>query len=157
MFGFSITQLTSPATSPTCPCVTVVTPTDVLQHDVFYAELTVRETITLSALLRLPQSMPREAKLQRVEDIITELGLRKCADTVVGNDLLRGVSGGERKRCNIGTELVVDPSLIFLDEPTTGLDAFNAQNVMQTLLALAKAGRTIVCTIHRNATVHSGL
>eukprot|EP00043_Microstomoeca_roanoka_P000728 m.28780 g.28780 ORF g.28780 m.28780 type:complete len:766 (+) comp10476_c0_seq2:346-2643(+) len=121
----------------------------VLQHDVFYAEMTVRETIMLSALLRLPREMSTEDKMRRVDGIITELGLAKCQNTVLGNDLIRGVSGGERKRCNIGTELVVDPSLIFLDEPTTGLDAFNAQNVMTSLLTLAKAGRTIVCTIHQ--------
>eukprot|EP00055_Hartaetosiga_balthica_P009124 m.35641 g.35641 ORF g.35641 m.35641 type:complete len:699 (-) comp6617_c0_seq1:341-2437(-) len=121
----------------------------VLQHDVFFAELTVRETIALSATLRLHRSIPMEEKMKRVDDVIAELGLKKCQDTIVGNDLLRGISGGEKKRCNIGTELVVDPSLVFLDEPTTGLDAFNAQNVMTTLLSLARAGRTIVCTLHQ--------
>lgn len=121
----------------------------VLQEDCMFAELTVKETITLSALLRLPRSMPRAEKLRRVADIIAELGLAKCQDTLIGSELIRGVSGGEKKRVNIGTELVTDPSLVFLDEPTSGLDSFNAQSVMSTLLKLARTGRTIVATIHQ--------
>ncbi|EGD81253.1 ATP-binding cassette transporter G2 [Salpingoeca rosetta] len=121
----------------------------VLQQDCFFPTLTVRETITLSAMLRLPVHMSREAKLAQVDGVIAELGLTKCADTYVGNELIRGVSGGEKKRLNVGTELVTNPSLLFLDEPTTGLDSFNAQNVMQTLLTLAKSNRTIIATIHQ--------
>lgn len=121
----------------------------VLQSDYFFPILTVRETITFSALLRLPQTMPREDKIKRVDQIIRELGLVKCQHTLVGNELVRGVSGGERKRVNIGTELVTDPSLIFLDEPTSGLDATSAESVMGTLLRLAKNDRTIITTIHQ--------
>jgi ABC-type multidrug transport system ATPase subunit len=68
---------------------------------------------------------------------------------MVGNELIRGVSGGERKRLNIATELVTNPSLIFLDEPTTGLDGFSAQSIMQTMLALAQNSRTVIATIHQ--------
>lgn len=99
----------------------------VLQQDSFFAELTVKETIMLSAKLRLPRTMTDEQKEARVDSIIAELGLKKVQDTYVGNELVRGVSGGERKRVNVGTELVTNPSLIFLDEPTSGLDSFNAQ------------------------------
>lgn len=81
--------------------------------------------------------------------LIGELGLGKCQNTLVGNDLVRGVSGGERKRVNIAAELVTDPSLVFLDEPTSGLDSFNAQSVMQLLLKLARNNRTIITTIHQ--------
>lgn len=121
----------------------------VLQSDYFFPVLTVRETITFSALLRLPQDMPKDLKLKRVDQIIRELGLLKCQNTVVGNEVIRGVSGGERKRVNIGTELVTDPSLIFLDEPTSGLDAFSAESVMNSLLKLARNSRTIITTIHQ--------
>lgn len=121
----------------------------VLQSDNFFAELTVKETITLSAMLRLPRDMPDEAKHARVAQLINELGLGKCQHSLVGNDLVRGVSGGERKRVNIAMELVTDPSLVFLDEPTSGLDSFNAQSVMQLLLKLARNNRTIVTTIHQ--------
>ena len=51
----------------------------------------------------------------------------------VGNEFVPGVSGGERKRCNIGMELVIQPSILFLDEPTTGLDACTAKSVMMLL------------------------
>ncbi|EDQ91872.1 uncharacterized protein MONBRDRAFT_19734 [Monosiga brevicollis MX1] len=121
----------------------------VLQSDSFFPELTVRETIMLSAKLRLPHDMPMSEKKARVDAIIAELGLRKVENSYVGNELIRGVSGGERKRVNVGTELVTNPSLIFLDEPTSGLDSFNAQNVMQTLMQLAGNGRTVVATIHQ--------
>jgi ABC-type multidrug transport system ATPase subunit len=62
---------------------------------------------------------------------------------------MKGVSGGERKRASIGVELITNPSLIFLDEPTTGLDSFTALQVMQTLKELAQGGRTIITTIHQ--------
>lgn len=64
-----------------------------------------------------------------MDDVIAELALAKAADTFIGNEFVRGVSGGERKRCNIGVELLSNPSLLFMDEPTSGLDAFQAQNV----------------------------
>lgn len=51
----------------------------------------------------------------------------------VGNEFIRGVSGGERKRCNIGMELIISPPVLFLDEPTTGLDANTANTVMLLL------------------------
>lgn len=58
--------------------------------------------------------------MQRVDHIIQELGLKKVENSYIGNEFIRGVSGGERKRVNVGVELVTDPSLIFLDEPTSG-------------------------------------
>lgn len=121
----------------------------VLQDDDMFAELTVEEQLTYAALLRLPASMPREKKIMRVNGVIQELGLSKVRTTMVGSQLVRGISGGERKRLNIGTELVTDPALLFLDEPTTGLDSFNALNVMSSLRQLASNGRTVVSTIHQ--------
>jgi ABC-type multidrug transport system ATPase subunit len=76
--------------------------------------------------------------------VIVELNLTSCADTPIGNALVRGVSGGERKRTSIAMELISDPSVLFLDEPTTGLDAFTALGIVQTLRALADTGRTVV-------------
>lgn len=121
----------------------------VLQDDDMFAELTVQEQITYAALLRLPSKMSRERKLARVDKVIQELGLAKVRDTQIGNQIIRGISGGERKRVNIGTELVTDPALLFLDEPTTGLDSFNALNVMKSLRHLASTGRTVISTIHQ--------
>lgn len=114
-----------------------------------FAELTVREQILFSARLALSSQFTEQQKAARVEKIIQELGLAKCANTYIGSEIVRGVSGGERRRAAIGVELVADPSLIFLDEPTTGLDSFNALNVMTSLRHLARNGRTIVTTIHQ--------
>lgn len=95
-----------------------------------------------AAKLKLPGSI--DQKMARVEEIIKELRLKKCENTKIGGPLLKGVSGGERKRTSIGVELITDPNLIFLDEPTTGLDSFTATSVMETLNELAKSGRTII-------------
>lgn len=108
--------------------------------------MTVRECLEFAAKLKLQGT--EESKLQRVEEIITELRLNKCQNTKIGGPLVKGVSGGERKRCSIGVELITDPTLIFLDEPTTGLDSFTATSVMETLRELADSGRTVISTIH---------
>lgn len=63
--------------------------------------------------------------------------LRKAMNTHIGGPLVKGISGGERKRTSVGVELITDPSLIFLDEPTTGLDSFIATQVMDNLRELA--------------------
>jgi len=122
----------------------------VMQDDVMLTGLTVRETLIFSALLKLPKNLTKKQKLERVEDIISKLSLRKCADNVIGDVQKKGISGGERKRTSIGIEMINDPSLLFLDEPTSGLDSFTAYNIMETLINLAKNdGRTIICTIHQ--------
>ncbi len=64
--------------------------------------MTVRETLTFAAMLRLPKSFSFEEKQARVEKIIKDLSLVKCADSYVGGAMLRGISGGERKRLSIG-------------------------------------------------------
>lgn len=116
------------------------------QDDVMFETLTVRESIEFAAKLKLKGTY--ESKIATVDRIIAELGLTKCQNTKIGGNLFKGVSGGERKRTSIGLELVTNPSLIFLDEPTTGLDSFTAATVMDTLKLLAQGGRTIITTIH---------
>ena len=118
--------------------------------------LSVRENLHFSAALRLPSNMTHKQRKRRVDMVISELGLTKCSDTKVhfpactcmymfwlqvtifmlikiGNEFIRGVSGGERKRTNIGMELIIEPQVLFLDEPTTGLDAHTAISVVQLL------------------------
>jgi len=87
--------------------------------------------------------------LERVDEIVKELRLNKCQNTKIGGPLVKGVSGGEHKRTSIGVELITDPQLIFLDEPTTGLDSFTATSVIETLRELANSGRTVISTIHQ--------
>uniref|UniRef100_A0A4W5NDY3 Broad substrate specificity ATP-binding cassette transporter ABCG2 n=1 Tax=Hucho hucho TaxID=62062 RepID=A0A4W5NDY3_9TELE len=121
----------------------------VVQDDVVMGTLTVRENLRFSAALRLPRSVPQKEKEARVNDLITELGLTKVADAKVGTQMIRGISGGERKRTNIGMELIIDPSVLFLDEPTTGLDASTANSVLLLLKRMANQGRTIIMSIHQ--------
>ncbi|TRY59369.1 hypothetical protein DNTS_013990 [Danionella cerebrum] len=121
----------------------------VVQDDVVMGTLTVRENLRFSAALRLPRSISQKEKDEKVEKLIQELGLSKVADSRVGTQLIRGVSGGERKRTNIGMELIIDPPVLFLDEPTTGLDASTANSVLLLLKRMAKRGRTIILSIHQ--------
>jgi ATP-binding cassette subfamily G (WHITE) protein 2 len=111
-------------------------------------ELTVRDMLMYTAELRLPTTVSTADKKKCVDEVIDQLGLRVCENTVIGSPLQRGVSGGQAKRVNIGLALITRPAVIFLDEPTSGLDSFMANEVAQSLSTLAKEGRTIVCTIH---------
>ncbi|XP_026439341.1 ABC transporter G family member 9-like [Papaver somniferum] len=121
----------------------------VTQDDKFHVHLTVTETLVYTALLRLPKTLTKEEKIQHAEEVITQLGLTKCKNTVMGGPFLRGVSGGERKRVSIGQEILINPSLLFLDEPTSGLDSTSAQQVVTLLSELAKGGRTVLMSIHQ--------
>ncbi|CAF3327263.1 unnamed protein product [Rotaria socialis] len=121
----------------------------VVQDDIISGTLTVRENLIFSANVRLPTSVSQEERQDRVNRIITQLGLEACADTRIGTEFLRGVSGGERKRACIGMELVLSPKILFLDEPTTGLDASTASNVMNCLHRLSRQGCTIIFSIHQ--------
>ncbi|XP_041960187.1 broad substrate specificity ATP-binding cassette transporter ABCG2b [Alosa sapidissima] len=122
----------------------------VVQDDILMGTLSVRESLLFSANLRLPRQLhSASVKKERVESIIQELGLQDCADTKIGTEFLRGVSGGERKRCSIGMELITSPSLLFLDEPTTGLDSNTANSIMALLHRLSRCGKTIIFSIHQ--------
>ena len=120
------------------------------QDDLLFSMMTVKETVSFSAFLRLPSSMTRIKKSQLTNDTIQNLGLSQCQNTKIGSSLKRGVSGGERKRASIAVEVVTDPEILFLDEPTSGLDAFIAYNIIETLKELAvKQNKTILLTIHQ--------
>ncbi|XP_072051509.1 broad substrate specificity ATP-binding cassette transporter ABCG2-like [Amphiura filiformis] len=121
----------------------------VVENDVAMATLTVRENLTFSAALRLPSSVNKKEREQRVHDVIQELGLQDCADTKIGNEYIRGVSGGEKKRTCVGMELIIKPGILFLDEPTTGLDASTAVSIMRSLEELTRGGHTIIFSIHQ--------
>ena len=118
----------------------------VQQDDILFQTLTVRECLQFAARMRLPESVDHE---ERVNQLIESLKLEKAQNTKIGGSMVKGVSGGERKRTSIGVELITDPSLIFLDEPTTGLDSFTAFTVVEMLRGLALSGRTVVATIHQ--------
>lgn len=115
------------------------------------ASATVREAITTAALLRLPGAMSTAEKRGRAEAVLDLLGLSARADTLIGDDTLgmKGISGGQRRRVSIGIELVRDPSIIFLDEPLSGLDSKVALSLVQFLQEIAGNGRTVAFSYHQ--------
>ncbi|KAJ1549547.1 hypothetical protein HK405_011616 [Cladochytrium tenue] len=121
----------------------------VQQQDSLLPYLTVRDTLRYAARLRLPRSMTLKEKYAMVERVILELGLKECAGTIIGDEWRKGISGGEKRRVSVGVQLLVNPSVIFMDEPTTGLDAFSAWSLVETLKSLCRNGRTIVISIHQ--------
>uniref|UniRef100_A0A8C4T279 ATP-binding cassette sub-family G member 8 n=1 Tax=Erpetoichthys calabaricus TaxID=27687 RepID=A0A8C4T279_ERPCA len=121
----------------------------VRQSDRLLPHLTVRETLTFVARLRLPVHFTDKQREQRVEDVIAELRLRQCANTRVGNEYIRGVSGGERRRVSIAVQLLWNPGILILDEPTSGLDSFTAHNLVITLSRLARGNRLVLLSVHQ--------
>ena len=121
----------------------------VIQDDCLMGTLSVRENITFSASLRLRTSLSTREKKAKVQDVINKLGLVSVADTLIGTELTRGVSGGERKRTHIAMELIIAPTMLFLDEPTTGLDAFTAVNLIRILKKIGDEGKIIIMAIHQ--------
>jgi ATP-binding cassette subfamily G (WHITE) protein 2 (SNQ2) len=119
-----------------------------MQDDVHMGMLTVRESIYFAAELRLHQ-FSKEAKAKRVEQIMDILGLQLVADSTLGTATVRGISGGELRRVSIAVEIVHLPGLMFLDEPTTGLDSSIALEIISAVRNLANQHRTIICTIHQ--------
>lgn len=121
----------------------------VRQDDRLLPHLTVRETLSFVAKLRLPTNFSQAQRDQRVDDVIAELRLRQCANTRVGNDYVRGVSGGERRRVSIAVQLLWNPGILILDEPTSGLDSFTAHNLVIMLSRLARGNRLVLLSVHQ--------
>ena len=117
----------------------------VKQDDIFFEHLTVRDQLGYTALLRLPQLWTHTRKMNEVDRIIRLLRLTKVADSKI-----QMLSGGEKKRVNIGTELLTDPAVLLLDEPTSGLDSTSAVALIQMLSKLARnSNKTIITSIHQ--------
>ncbi|KAI9159291.1 hypothetical protein H9P43_008631 [Blastocladiella emersonii ATCC 22665] len=119
------------------------------QEDVVLGTQTVLEAITMSAKLRLPHDMPEAERSRRIKETITMLGLDKCKDSLIGTATMKGISGGEKKRVTMAMELITNPPIAWLDESTSGLDAFTAVSVVRLLKDLAASGRTVVATLHQ--------
>ena len=112
--------------------------------------LTVRETLRYAALLRLPRWMPKQQKIQKAEEVIAQTGLTHCADTLIGSEFIKGISGGEKRRVTIAIQILTDPKILLADEPTSGLDAWTARSLVKLLQKLALEGRTVVCSVHQS-------
>jgi len=104
------------------------------QCDNFVPVMTTKEVMQFYAGIILPRSWGSVRRAARVEEVLQEMGLVHTQHTLVGGEspgglLLRGLSGGERKRLSIAAGIIAAPSVVFLDEPTTGLDSFAALTV----------------------------
>ncbi|GAV60150.1 ABC_tran domain-containing protein/ABC2_membrane domain-containing protein [Cephalotus follicularis] len=120
----------------------------VTQDEALFPLLTIKETLMYSARLRLHGG--HKKAVTRVKELLKELGLEHVADARIGGELNRGISGGEMRRVSIGVDLIHDPPVLLLDEPTSKLDSASAFHIALLLKSMAtKDGKTIVLTIHQ--------
>lgn len=120
----------------------------VAQDDLLIEELTVWENLYYSAKLAFSNLTNEEIK-DLVKKQLKELGLYEIKDLQVGNVLNKKISGGQRKRLNIALELIREPNVLFVDEPTSGLSSADSDNVMELLKALSNKGKLIFVVIHQ--------
>ncbi|EGG24321.1 ABC transporter G family protein [Cavenderia fasciculata] len=124
------------------------------QMDIFNPNLTVREALRFSAKLRQDPHVPLEEKFEYVERVLEMMEMKHLGDALVGClESGVGISIEERKRLNIGIELVAKPHILFLDEPTSGLDSQSSYNIIKFIRKLADSGMPLVCTIHQPSSV----
>eukprot|EP00935_MAST-01C_sp_MAST-1C-sp1_P001639 g1639.t1 len=128
----------------------------VTQQDFHWTFLTCRETITFAAALYQQRSASEQHA--QVDEMLDQMGLAACADTRVGNQFVRGLSGGQKRRLSIAIALLKSPTVMFMDEPTSGLDAAAAASIMSFVKRLSlNANIATVCTIHQpSAAVFQG-
>ncbi|KAF5767760.1 putative sulfate-transporting ATPase [Helianthus annuus] len=119
------------------------------QNDIHSPNVTVYESLLYSSWLRLSSDVDSRTRKMFVAELMELMELNPIRDALVGIPGVDGLSIEERKRLTIAVELVANPSIIFLDEPTTGLDARAAAIVMRTVRNTVDTGRTVVCTIHQ--------
>lgn len=134
----------------------IVTPTSltsvsayVQQDDLFIPSLTVREHLLFQSRVRMDGDVSSEERLERIEKVMKLVGLKKAEKVLIGDEKLKGISGGEKRRLSFASEFLTNPSILFCDEPTSGLDSFMAVSIMDLMTSLARMGKTIICTIHQ--------
>lgn len=120
----------------------------VQQQDMHISEATVRESLNFSALLRRPNTVSEREKLEYVEKIIYSMDMVEYADALVGQSGC-GLNLEQRKKLSIAIELVTKPSVLYLNEPTSGLDSQSAWAIIKMLRDLTNAGLSIICTMHQ--------
>ncbi|KAL7544721.1 hypothetical protein ACHAWF_008084 [Thalassiosira exigua] len=123
------------------------------QDDIVYPDMTVRENLIYAGRLQLPAGTTGREIAELADATMASLGLSRIANSLVGDATRRGISGGEKKRVNVGIELMKKPKILFLDEPTSGLDSRSAFIVMDSLKRLVMLqGMTVASVIHQPRT-----
>ncbi len=120
----------------------------VSQDDLLIEELTVFQNLFYNAKLCFGGKSDREIT-DMVEKLLSDLGLSETRNLKVGSPLQKTISGGQRKRVNIGLELIREPAVLFVDEPTSGLSSRDSQNIMDLLKELSLKGNLIFVVIHQ--------
>ena len=118
------------------------------QDDLLIEELTVYENLYFNAKLCF-KDLKEEELHKKVEITLSNLGLLDRKDLKVGSPLNKTISGGQRKRLNIALELIREPPILFVDEPTSGLSSRDSENVMDLLRELSMKGKLIFVVIHQ--------
>ncbi len=118
------------------------------QDDLLIKELTVYENLFYSAKLCF-DNLTDEEIAERADRVLQSLGLYERKNNVVGDELRKEISGGQRKRLNIALELIREPAILFLDEPTSGLSSKDSENIMDLLKELALKGKLVFVVIHQ--------
>lgn len=119
------------------------------QEDVVHGELTVEESLRYAGRLRFSRDVKRDVIQGEVDRVLGELGIEHIRDSRIGSALKRGISGGQRKRVNLGQELLTRTTrVLFLDEPTSGLDPQTAQDIVGQVRQLADDGRIVFIVTH---------
>jgi ABC-type multidrug transport system ATPase subunit/uncharacterized tellurite resistance protein B-like protein len=118
------------------------------QDDLLMEDLTVFQNLFYAAKLCFNDKNEVEI-IQLVENTLKNLGLSEIRDLKVGNPLQKTISGGQRKRVNIGLELLREPAVLFLDEPTSGLSSRDSENIMDLLKELTLKGKLVFVVIHQ--------
>jgi ABC-type multidrug transport system ATPase subunit len=120
------------------------------QEDVMHRELSVWQNLRYSADIRLPRDWDHDRRQRHVNAILDVLELSHVRNSPIGDETTRGVSGGQRKRVNIGMELAACPMALFCDEPTSGLDSSSSLSVVTAVKRVARTtGMTVVMVIHQ--------
>jgi ABC-type multidrug transport system ATPase subunit len=118
------------------------------QDDMLIEELTVYQNLYFNARLCFSDLDPTRLRI-KVEEMLRSLGLWERKDMQVGSVLNKKISGGQRKRLNIALELIREPSILFVDEPTSGLSSRDSENVIDLLKELTYRGKLVVAVIHQ--------
>jgi ABC transport system ATP-binding/permease protein len=120
----------------------------VSQDDLLMEDLTVFQNLYFNAKLCFANESD-EVITKRVNDLLEQLGLSESKNLKVGNPIDKVISGGQRKRLNIALELIREPAVLFVDEPTSGLSSRDSENIMDLLKQLALKGKLVFVVIHQ--------